>query len=146
MIHYFLIHNGFLTVFIQCYLQEAARAKQQEALATLKLKSTHQLLSTDEMKRAHGSDDNNMEDRDVDDGDNAQGVETNADGRSSLRRGTADAPPFDDLRLVGKILISPAPVYHAGAGGNRVDVTVETWLTDVYRCSEWWIELPNVED
>jgi hypothetical protein len=54
--------------------------------------------------------------------------------------------PFDDLRLVGKILISPAPVYHAGAGGNRVDVTVETWLTDVYRCSEWWIELPNVED
>jgi hypothetical protein len=91
LIHYFLIHNGFLTVFIQCYLQEAARAKQQEALATLKLKSTHQLLSTDEMKRAHGSDDNNMEDRDVDDGDNAQGVETNADGRSSLRRGTADA-------------------------------------------------------
>ena len=25
-------------------------------------------------------------------------------------------------------------------------VTAETWMTDLYRCNEWWIALPNVED
>lgn len=27
-----------------------------------------------------------------------------------------------------------------------VNVSVETWMTDLYRCNQWWIALPNVED
>jgi hypothetical protein len=48
------------------------------------------------------------------------------------------------LRLVGKLLANPPPVYHSSNGGRMI--TVETWLTDVYRCNERWIEMPSVED
>ena len=61
-----------------------------------------------------------------------------------MRRGGANRP--NDLRPVGKILSSPSPKINRASGGSTLKVTVDTWLTDVYRCSEWWIELPNIDD
>lgn len=65
-----------------------------------------------------------------------------------LRTGEATEPSASDLVLVGKILGDAAhpPEFHEASGGHMVKAQVETWMTDLYRSSPWWIELPNVED
>mmetsp|Transcript_12188 Transcript_12188/g.21732 ORF Transcript_12188/g.21732 Transcript_12188/m.21732 type:complete len:216 (-) Transcript_12188:568-1215(-) len=71
--------------------------------------------------------------------------ESSGGRRTTLRTGESDRPP-SDLVLVGRILGAPSPEYHAASGGKMVKVHVETWMTDLYRSNQWWIELPNVED
>ena len=67
-------------------------------------------------------------------------------GGSGIRAGLAHALPSSDLVAVGIILAQPSPKYQAGSGGRMVNVSVETWMTGLYRCNQWWIALPNVED
>ena len=63
-----------------------------------------------------------------------------------MRAGGANAPPLSNLVLVGKILDNPPPEYQAASGGRMMKIAAEVWMTDLYRCNQWWIALPNVED
>ncbi len=64
----------------------------------------------------------------------------------SLRTGGC-APPDSDLVLVGRILDGPnPPIFEVASGGRMINAHVETWMSDLYRSSQWYIELPNVED
>ena len=87
-------------------------------------------------------------------GDDGSGSESSGGGGGdsrrppSLRTGGAPNPP-SDLVLVGKILDDEpnnSPEFQAASGGKMIKADVETWMTDLYRSSHWWIELPNVED
>ena len=80
------------------------------------------------------------------DGGGGGGNSGGGGGSSGIRAGLAHAPPSSDLVAVGIILAQPSPKYQAGSGGRMVNVSVETWMTDLYRCNQWWIALPNVED
>ncbi len=86
--------------------------------------------------------------KDPDSGDGGGGGsgDSGGGGGSGMRAGLAHAPPSSDLVAVGIILAQPSPKYQAGSGGRMVNVSVETWMTDLYRCNQWWIALPNVED
>jgi len=81
---------------------------------------------------------------DGDDGSPTPASGGSSRGRPSLRAGSANRP--SDLVLVGKILDIPVPEFQTSGVGKRIKVAVRTWMVDLYRASEWWIELPNVED
>ena len=81
---------------------------------------------------------------DGDDGSPAPASGGNSRRRPSLREGSANRP--SDLVLVGKILDIPVPEFQSSGVGKRIKVAVRTWMVDLYRASEWWIELPNVDD
>eukprot|EP01083_Nonionella_stella_P161060 527128_1 len=81
---------------------------------------------------------------DGDDGSPAPASGGSSRRRPSLREGSANRP--SDLVLVGKILDIPVPEFQSSGVGKRIKVAVRTWMVDLYRASEWWIELPNVDD
>ena len=63
-------------------------------------------------------------------------------GAGRLVSGTARAP--ENLVAVGRLVGNIQCVQ--ASGGISLNADVETRLTDLYKISPWWLELPDVED
>lgn len=89
-------------------------------------------------------DDEEEDNNNNDDGGGGDGIATSGAPRTSLRTGGSNKPR--NLVLVGRILGAPTPEFQPSIVGKNMSVAIVTWITDLYRDLEWWIELPNVED
>ena len=65
-----------------------------------------------------------------------------AGGAGRLVSGRASLP--ENLIAVGRLVGNIE--YVQASGGISLNVDVETRLTDLYKISPWWLELPDVED
>ena len=65
-----------------------------------------------------------------------------AGGAGRLVSGRASPP--ENLIAVGRLVGNIE--YVQASGGISLNVDVETRLTDLYKISPWWLELPDVED
>lgn len=78
--------------------------------------------------------------------------------RSRDRVGVSDAPvavgygretPMsvpNDLIPIGKLIASPTPVVGDVSRTTRLELSLETFITDLYRIPEWYIELDGIDD
>lgn len=55
-------------------------------------------------------------------------------------------PMPNDLIPIGKLISSPTPVVGDVSRTTRLELSLETFITDLYRIPQWYIELDGIDD